>query len=66
MLQNRNLTARADQIDMLGEDWLAMELEESAPHRGAAVGWCESHARPILSVASIVVWSLILVAVIFG
>lgn len=66
MAQNRNPTALADHAEALGEDWLAMELEERTPHRAAAVEWCESHARPILSVVFIVVWSLILAAVLFG
>ena len=48
------------------EDWLAMELEEERGCRVAAVGWCVSHARSILSTASILVWSLVITALIFG
>jgi hypothetical protein len=48
------------------EDWLAMELAEENGCRGAAVTWSVAHARPILSVASIVVMSLVLGAMIFG
>jgi hypothetical protein len=48
------------------EDWLAMELEEENGCRVAAVAWSAAHARPILSVAIIVVMSLVLGAMIFG
>jgi hypothetical protein len=48
------------------EDWLAMELEERNGCRSAAVSWSADHARPLLSVATIVVMSMILAALIFG
>ncbi len=48
------------------EDWLAMELEEENDCRTAAVTWSVAHARPILSVATIVVMSTVLGAMIFG
>lgn len=48
------------------EDWLAMELEERNACRSAAITWSVAHARPLLSVATIVVMSLILAALIFG
>jgi len=48
------------------EDWLAMELAEENGCRTAVVTWSVAHARPILSVATIVVMSLVLGAMIFG
>lgn len=48
------------------EDWLAMELAEENGCRTAAVTWSVAHARPILSLAIIIVMSLVLGAMIFG
>ena len=48
------------------EDWLAMELEEQNGARSAVIAWCHAHPRPILAAATIVVWSLLLAALIFG
>jgi hypothetical protein len=48
------------------EDWLAMELAEQNACRSAAILWCITHARPILSLATIGVCSLIAAAMAFG
>ena len=48
------------------EDWLAMELDEQNGARSAVIAWCNAYPRRILSVATLVVWSLLLAALIFG
>jgi hypothetical protein len=48
------------------EDWLSLELAEQQGCRLAVVEWCHAHARAILSAASIGLWSLVLIAVVYG
>ena len=63
MAQDRN-TATCSSAET--EDWLSLEREEQYGCRIAIVEWCHAHARTILSVASIGVWSMVLIAAVFG
>lgn len=62
MSQDRSIVCTAAET----EDWLAMEFEERNACRSAAVAWCVNHARPILSLATIAVMSVVLSAMVFG
>lgn len=48
------------------EDWLSLELKEQHGCRIAIVEWSHTHARALLAVTSIGIWSLVLIAVVFG
>jgi hypothetical protein len=64
MAQDRNPAAICSSAET--EDWLSLEFDEQRGGRIAIVEWCHAHARAILSVASIGVWSMVLIAVVFG
>lgn len=48
------------------EDWLSMELAEENSLRKAIIAWSQAHARPLLAGASLAIWTMVLMAVVFG
>jgi hypothetical protein len=64
MAQDRNTAAICSSAET--EDWLSLELAEQHGCRIAIVEWCHAHARAILALASIGVWSMVLIAAVFG
>lgn len=64
MAENGNKTAICSSSET--EDWLEMELAEEDGCNASLIAWCQDHARTILPVATIALWSLLLAAVVFG